>query len=306
MTADNPRANPPATPAGPPTIEDGPHLAQMGRLAAVIARLRAPDGCPWDRKQSTASMAPHLLEEAYEAADALRRSQADASCEELGDVLVNVLMIAQIASEAVGGDLCGFDLEAVAATAADKLIRRHPHVFKDQHIDGAEQAYQNWERMKRSEGKDQQPRGALDGVPAAMPALLRAFRIGQKAARAGFDWPDQAGPRSKIDEELAELDAALQSGEAAAIQHELGDLLYSVTNLARHVGIEPETALRSTIDRFQSRFQRVESEFGKDMQDRSLDELEAAWQRSKAQESDEHGAEDDEDLSANVGDSSEK
>ena len=305
MTADNPEADPPATPAAPPTVEDDPRLTEMGRLAAVIARLRAPDGCPWDRKQTTASMAPHLLEEAYEAADALRRGQSDASREELGDVLVNVLMIAQIASEAVEGDLSGFDLEAIAGLTADKLVRRHPHVFTDQRIDGAEQAYQNWERMKRSEGKEQEPRGALDGVPAAMPALLRAYRIGQKAARAGFDWPDRAGPRGKIDEELGELDAAIQSGDDSAIRDELGDLLYSVTNLARHVGIEPETALRGTIDRFQSRFERVEAEFGKDLQGRSLEELEAAWERSKARESDLHSRRADGDLSRGVGGSSE-
>ncbi|MEC7585130.1 MAG: nucleoside triphosphate pyrophosphohydrolase [Planctomycetota bacterium] len=305
MTADNPDAEPPTKPVAPPTIEEGPRLAQMGRLAAVIARLRAPDGCPWDRKQSTASMAPHLLEEAYEAADALRRGQPDASCEELGDVLVNVLMIAQIASEAVEGDLGGFDLEAIAAVTADKLVRRHPHVFTDQRIDGAEQAYRNWERMKRSEGQEQGPRGVLDGVPAAMPSLLRAYRIGQKAARAGFDWPDRAGPRSKIDEELGELDAAIQAGDDDAIRDELGDLLYSVTNLARHVGIEPETALRGTIDRFQSRFERVEAEFGKDLQNRSLEELEAAWERSKAQESDMRDRRSDDDLPRTVGDSSE-
>jgi len=284
MTADNRDTDPPAKPAPPPTTGDGPRLAELGRLAAVIARLRAPDGCPWDREQSTASMAPHLLEEAYEAADALRRRQAGATREELGDVLVNVLMISQIASESIAGDLSGFDLEAIAAGAADKLVRRHPHVFTDQRVDGAEQAYRNWERMKRSESPDQQPRGVLDGVPAAMPALLRAFRIGEKAARAGFDWPDRAGPRAKIDEELAELDAAIASGQAAAIQHELGDLLYSVTNLARHLGVEPETALRTTIDRFQARFRSVEAEFGGDLRDRSLAELEAAWQRGKQAE----------------------
>ncbi len=257
-------------------------LPHFRRLLAVIAALRAPDGCPWDRKQTRSSMAPHLLEEAYEAVDALQRGDDAAAREELGDVLMNVLMIAQIGAEA-GGD----DLEAIAAAIADKLVRRHPHVFgtpeQKRGIDGAEQAYRNWERIKQQEQQGKAaPKGVLDGVPAALPALLAAFRIGEKAARVGFDWPDRQGPRGKIDEELAELDAALAAGDQAAVTAELGDVLFSLCNLARHVGANPEMALRATVTKFRARFAAVERELGPDLRRRLLDEMEAAWQRAKA------------------------
>ncbi|MBL8729603.1 MAG: nucleoside triphosphate pyrophosphohydrolase [Planctomycetes bacterium] len=248
------------------------------RLLATIARLRAPEGCPWDRAQTTATMAPHLVEEAFEAADALRRGDDEDAREELGDVLVNVAMISRIAHERGA-----FDVDAVAAAAAAKLVRRHPHVFGDQQVDGAEQAYRNWERAKRSEQVDG-TRGVLAGVPVALPALLRAFRIGEKAARAGFDWPDRDGPRGKVDEEVAELDAAIAVGDAAAIAGELGDVLFSLCNLARHLGINPEVALAATTDKFQRRFAAVEAEFGHELAGRSLAELDAAWNRAKARE----------------------
>ncbi|MBL9077037.1 MAG: nucleoside triphosphate pyrophosphohydrolase [Planctomycetes bacterium] len=253
-------------------------LAGFRALLATVARLRAPDGCPWDRQQTTASMAPHLVEEAFEAADALRRGDDDGAREELGDVLVNVLMIGQIAGErgATGAD-------AIAAAAAAKLVRRHPHVFGEQKVDGAEQAYRNWERTKREEHGGG-PRGVLAGVPVALPALLRSFRIGEKAARAGFDWPDRSGPRAKVDEELAELDAAVAAGQPAAIAAELGDVLFSLCNLARHLGVNPEVALAGTADKFQRRFAAVEAEFGHELAGRSLAELDAAWNRAKAAE----------------------
>lgn len=252
-------------------------LPAFARLLEVIARLRGPGGCPWDREQTLATMAPHLLEEAYEAVDALRSAAAAGACEELGDVLMNVLMCAQISSEHGG-----FDAGAVAAAIADKLVRRHPHVFGDARADSATEAYGNWERVKQAErSKEARPKGALDGVPAELPALLRAFRVGEKAARVGFDWNDASGPRAKIDEELRELDEAIASGDASAVEHELGDLLFSLCNLARHLRCNPEMALRQTIDRFQGRFRAVEQELGPDLQKRSLDELEAAWQRAK-------------------------
>jgi tetrapyrrole methylase family protein/MazG family protein/ATP diphosphatase len=250
------------------------------QLLATVARLRAPDGCPWDREQTTNSMAPHLVEEAFEAADALRRADDPAACEELGDVLVNVAMISQIASERGG-----FDADTVAAAAAAKLVRRHPHVFGDQQVDGAEHAYRNWEKAKRAEHGDS-PRGALAGVPVAMPALLRAFRVGEKAARAGFDWPDRDGPRAKVDEEIAELDAAIGHGDTTAITGELGDVLFSLCNLARHLGINPEVALATTTDKFQRRFGAIEAEFEHRLAGHSLAELDAAWNRAKAREQD--------------------
>ena len=262
-------------------------LPGLQELLATIARLRAPDGCPWDRKQTLASMAPHLLEEAFEAADALRRGDAEQSREEVGDVLVNVAMISQIASEQGA-----FHCDDVAAAAAAKLVRRHPHVFGDQQAASAEIAYGRWEQQKQREkdakakadGTGDASRSVLSGLPVALPALLRAFRIGEKAAKSGFDWPDRQGPRGKVDEELRELDEAIESGDAAAVQAELGDVLFSLCNLARHLGTNPETALAGTIDKFQRRFTAVEREFGYQLAGRSLAEMDAAWERAKATE----------------------
>jgi len=252
-----------------------PTHPQLERLLGIVTRLRAPDGCPWDRVQTQASMAPHLLEEAYEAVEALQAGDRQASCEELGDVLMNVLMIAQIASEADR-----YDIEDVAETIADKLVRRHPHVFGDVVADSSEQVLANWEAIKKTEGGGGR-RGALAGVPAALPALLRAFRVGQKAARTGFDWPDSSGARAKLTEEIAELDQALATGDADAIGHEIGDVLFSVVNMARHADVNPELALRATIDRFSERFAYLEQHLGDRMSDASLEEMEALWQEAK-------------------------
>lgn len=252
-------------------------LPGFTHLLATIARLRAPDGCPWDREQTTASMAPHLVEEAFEAADALRREDLGEAQKELGDVLVNVTMISQIASEA--GQFAADD---VAQAAGDKLIRRHPHVFGDQQANSAEIAYQTWEKEKQREKAEAgEDRSVLSGVPVALPALLRAYRVGEKAAKVGFDWPDQAGPRDKLNEEVAELDEAIANGEPTAIAEELGDVLFSLCNLARHLGINPEVALASTTDKFQRRFQSVEKTFDYELAGRSLEEMEGAWDAAK-------------------------
>ena len=249
-------------------------------LLAVIQRLRAPDGCPWDRAQTTGTMGRHLLEEAFEAVDALRQGEDRAICDELGDVLTNVLLIAEIAAGSGR-----FDFAAVARAAREKLVRRHPHVFGDTEVRDAEDALGRWEAIKRSEGDDG-PRGVLSGVPAALPALLRAFRIGEKAARVGFDWPDAAGPRAKVGEELAEVDEALARGDRHEIEAELGDLLLAVANLARHHGVEPETALRGTLDRFSARFAQVEATLGERLGSAGLAELQAAWDDAKRRERD--------------------
>lgn len=263
----------------PPPDDDSP-LPGLQHLLATVARLRGDGGCPWDRQQTTASMAPHLVEEAFEAADALRRNDDEAAREEVGDVLVNLAMITQIAAETGR-----FAFDDVAALAARKLVRRHPHVFGDTPVDGAAAAFANWEREKQQERRQQQrPGGVLAGVPTALPALLRAFRIGEKAARVGFDWPDRDGPRGKLAEELAELDAAVAAGRPGDIAAELGDVLFSVCNLARHLGVNPETALATTTDKFQRRFQFVEREFDGDLRGRPLAELDAAWNRAKAAE----------------------
>ncbi len=254
--------------------EDRPSkLEELARLIEIVTRLRAPDGCPWDREQTEQTMAPHLLEEAYEAVDAIVAGSAEHAKEELGDVLMNVFMIAEIAAESDR-----FDLGEVARGIAEKLVRRHPHVFGDLVVDDADEVLANWEAIKRREHQD---RGVLDGVPRALPALLRAFRVGEKAARVGFDWRDMRGPRAKVDEELAELDLALAGDDQAAREAEIGDLLLSVVSVARHCGVNPEVALRSTVDRFVRRFQYIERELGERLEEASLDEKEALWQAAK-------------------------
>ncbi len=224
-------------------------------------------------------MAPHLLEEAYEALEAIQRGDARTSCEELGDVLMNVLMVAQIASEQDR-----FDAEDVSRTIADKLVRRHPHVFGDTEAKDAKQVLRNWEKIKRAEKADAPPRGALDGVPADLPALLKATRIGEKASRVGFDWPDAEGPWHKLTEELSELCQALASGDQESVQRELGDVLFSLCNVARHAGVNAEMALRQTIDRFRARFGHIERSLGNRLDEASLAEKEALWQAAKKQQ----------------------
>ncbi len=220
-------------------------------------------------------MAPHLLEETYEALAAIRAGDASATCEELGDVLMNVVMIAQIAAEA--GQ---FDLEQVAAGIADKLVRRHPHVFGDVEVAGSDDVLRNWEQIKRTEKPDK-PQSVLAGLPTDLPALLRAFRFGEKAARVGFDWDDADGPRTKLDEELAELDAAIASHDAAAIADELGDVLFSAVNLARKLGVNPEVALQAAADKFAARFRHVEQALGARLGSATLAEMERLWNEGK-------------------------
>lgn len=271
------------TPLAHMNERDNPH-PQLTHLIEIISRLRAPGGCPWDREQTETTMAPHLLEETCEAVDAIERGDSQDSCEELGDVLMNVMMISQISSEHGG-----FDLEDVARTISDKLVRRHPHVFA---VEGEKvvaassaQVLRNWEAIKQQEkaGRQGGKSGVLAGVPAELPALLKAHRVGEKAAQAGFDWPDRSGPRDKVDEELAELDRAQQGEDPEAIARELGDLLFSVVNLARHLGVNPEMALRGTIRRFVTRFEAIEAQLGPGLASASLEELEAAWQEAKKQ-----------------------
>jgi MazG family protein len=259
---------------------------QLARLIQIVSRLRAPGGCPWDREQTEATMAPHLLEEACEAVDAIERGDARDSCEELGDVLMNVLMISQISSEHGG-----FDLEDVAHNLADKLVRRHPHVFPPEGeavtAEDAAQVLRNREAIKRQEKAskgDSNRVGVLSGVPAELPSLLKAHRVGEKAAQVGFDWPDQSGAREKLAEELEELDRALQEKDQEAVAREVGDSMFSLVNLARHIGVNAEMALRGTIRRFVTRFERVEKRLGPDLEKASMEDLEAAWQSAKKQE----------------------
>jgi ATP diphosphatase len=276
---------PPMTdPTSDPT--PSPEPRELHRLLEIVRRLRAPDGCPWDREQTLQSMAPCLIEEAFEAADAIRKDDTETIREELGDVLMNVLMLAQIA-----GESGRFDREDVARGIADKLVRRHPHVFGEgaAKSDDAAAVLRNWEAIKQREraearGADAPPPSVLDGVPDAMPALHRAQRVGEKAARVGFDWPDLDGPRRKLHEELEELDRALADGDPDAIHHELGDVLFSVVNVSRKLGVHAEDALHAATDRFRRRFGAIERELGDGLRGAGLERLEAAWQQAKRTE----------------------
>ena len=240
-------------------------------LVAVMKRLLAPDGCPWDREQTLDTLKPFLLEETYEVLETMEPARAREHCEELGDLLMQIVFAAELRA----GD---FTIDDVVRGIAEKLRRRHPHVFGDEKLATSGEVLAQWGKIKDKE----KPRRTLDGVPVAMPALARAMRLSERAGQVGFDWPDAKGPRDKIAEELAELDAAIANGEGVA--EELGDLLFSVVNLARKLGHDAESALRGTTDRFVSRFTHIEDRLkaaGKTPRDATLAEMDALWNEAK-------------------------
>jgi MazG family protein len=259
-------------------------LARLAELLGVAWRLRDPDGCPWDLSQSVDSMALNLLEEAFETHEAVANGQDEQIAEELGDTLMNVLLIARIGEQ--GGR---FDLSQVAAGIAEKLVRRHPHVFGERKADDSEQALASWNEAKDKEkaatgGQGSRPSDTLEGVPEGLPALAAALRTGEKAARVGFDWPDASGALLKLDEELAELRSAAASGDAARIEDELGDVLFSAVNVARKHGLDPELALRRTIGKFRRRFAVIERALGERLGEASIEELERHWRAAAGDE----------------------
>lgn len=265
--------------------EKDPTLA-LSRLREIVRRLRAPDGCPWDIEQTHESLIPNLLEEAYEAADAIRSGDRPHLCEELGDVMLQAVMHAQIAEEA--GD---FNLDDVATGVADKLVRRHPHVFGDSEADDTEAVLAQWDEIKTAEkaaaGQGDKPPSALDGVPVGMPALMRAKELQKKAAKVGFDWLTPQEVLPKVLEELNEVEAAMADGDAHHTASEIGDLLFAVVNLARKLKIDPEMVLEDANRKFSRRFQQVEKEFvssGKELKNSTLAEMDAAWDAVKATE----------------------
>jgi nucleoside triphosphate diphosphatase len=249
-------------------------------LIDIMAKLRDPqDGCPWDLEQNFRTVAPYTLEEAYEVTDAIERDDLDGLREELGDLLLQVVFHAQMAREQGA-----FDFEAVVRGICDKLVRRHPHVFGGERVaDSAEQT-RIWEATKqREKAASGRATSLLDDVPATLPAATRAVKLTKRAARLGFDWPDAEGVRAKVDEELAELDAARSAGDRAAIEAEFGDVLFALANLGRHLGVDPETALRGTNQRFDRRFRHVERRAGETgRQDAGA--LEEFWNDAKADE----------------------
>ncbi len=243
----------------------------LERLVAIMRRLRDPErGCEWDLKQSFRTIAPYTIEEAYEVADAIDRGDMEALEDELGDLQLQVVFHAQMAEE-----LGHFTLDDVVGRICDKLERRHPHIFGD----AVESP--GWDAIKAAERKQKTDESALAGVAVALPALDRALKLQRRAARTGFDWPDSFGPRVKIDEELAELDRESDPERRA---DELGDLLFAVVNLARHLNVDPEEALRQANRKFERRFRAIEKEPG--FEAMSLDEKEALWSKAKAAQSD--------------------
>src|SRR5262245_3699828 len=247
-----------------------------------MERLREPEvGCPWDLEQDFRSIAPHTIEEAYEVADAIERGDPKALRDELGDLLFQVAFHARLASEQGA-----FRFDDVVDAICDKLTRRHPHVFGDATIADSGEQTRAWERMKREERAARGEQGALADVPMALPALTRARKLGSRAAQAGFDWPDAGGPRAKVDEELAELDRAVRAEDAAAREAELGDLLFSIVNLARHLDVDPEAALRRANDRFARRYRHVEqalAQLGQPAAGAPPELLDRLWAAAKAE-----------------------
>jgi ATP diphosphatase len=267
----------------------------IDRLLAIMARLRDPErGCPWDVQQTFATIAPYTIEEAYEVADAIERGDLDDLRDELGDLLLQVVFHARMAEEAGS-----FAFGDVVLAINEKLVRRHPHVFGDLAGTDPQAVKRLWaaikaeEKLARVERRAAQglppeaPAGALDGVPTALPALGRAIKLQERAARVGFDWPEVAQVLDKIEEEIGELRAEVAGGDRARLADEIGDLLFAVANLARHAGVDPETALAGTNGKFTRRFAHIEArlaEGGRGPYEASLEEMEALWQEAKAEE----------------------
>jgi len=255
--------------------------SNFDKLVAVMAHLRSPDGCPWDREQTLQTLRTYLLEETYETLDAIDRGDAKALKEELGDLLLEVVFLSQVCAER-----SLFTIEEVAGAIHEKLLRRHPHVFGGEKADGAREALGKWEEIKNVEREKAGETSVLSGVPAILPALLRSFRISNKASMVGFDWEETAQILEKVEEELAELRQAITERNQEGIAEELGDLLFAAANVGRKAGIDPETALQAANAKFTRRFQYVEEGLRKKGLRPSAserDEMERLWEEAKAQ-----------------------
>jgi MazG family protein len=254
------------------------------RLVEIMARLRAPGGCPWDREQNFDTIKPFLLEETYEVMDAIDARDWEGLADELGDLLLQAVFFAQMASEEGR-----FDIADSLLAINDKLVRRHPHVFADGDAKTADDVLRRWDEIKATEKMSKAPpsKSLLTGVPRSLPALVEAQKIAAKAAVAGFDWENVEQVFDKMREELTELDAARATGSAREIEDEIGDLLFVVVNIARFLKVDPEQALRKTNGKFRRRFSHVEAGIearGKTLQQSSIDEMEALWQAAKHNE----------------------
>jgi ATP diphosphatase len=258
--------------------------AAFTRLVEIMARLRAPGGCPWDREQTLKSLARFVLEEAAEVVDAIERDDAAGLREEVGDLIFEGVFLAQVSE-----DEGGFDVRAALETVCAKLIRRHPHIFEQDASLTPEQVKAQWDVIKAQEKADagREPAHLLDGIPLAEPALARARTICSRVARVGFDWPTAEAVLEKLDEETREVHAAMTSGNREAIEDEIGDLLFVIANLARKLDVDAETALRRANLKFTRRFRAMESRLAEDglpLGEATLDQMEAAWQATKRAE----------------------
>ena len=258
-------------------------MSQFDRLVEIMDRLRKPDGCPWDRKQTHHTLKPYLVEETYEVLDAVDAGDDRELKEELGDVLLQIVFHAQIAREEGR-----FTADDVAAAISEKLIRRHPHVFGDATVDDADQVVQNWEAIKSQEKQEKgQEDSVLNGVPRHLPGLFRARRVQEKAAKVGFEWADAEEAAGKVREEVEEFLQAQDADDAAHVEEELGDLLFALVNVARFLGCCPEEALRKTIDKFTARFRFIETELekaGKHALTATIEEMDRLWEKAKDEE----------------------
>ena len=247
------------------------------KLVEIVATLRAPGGCPWDREQDHKSLKPYLVEETYEVIEAIESGDDEEIAEELGDLLAQVVMHSQLANERKA-----FDIQTVAGKISAKLIERHPHVFGDKKDLSSGQVLENWERIKSKKSGDNDY-SVLQGVPRSLPALLKAYRIQQKVGRFGFDWKNAREVLDKVNEEFAEFQDALEN-DRANLEEEFGDLLFSLVNLGRHLDLQPEEALNGTISKFMKRFRFIEEklrEAGKTVADSNLEEMDRFWEESK-------------------------
>lgn len=250
------------------------------RLVAIMARLRAEGGCPWDREQTHESLIPYVIEEAYEVKEAIDDGDMDALREELGDLMLQVVFHAQLESEADR-----FDVDDVLRAICEKLIGRHPHVFGTVSVDSSQDVLRNWEQIKLDEKREQNREPSrVSGVPKELPALLRAHRVQEKAARVGFDWERVQDVFAKVREEVAELETAAEQGALERVYHEFGDLLFALVNVSRFLNIQTELALHGTIDRFIARFRHIEqraAEQRRDLEEMTLAEMDALWDEAK-------------------------
>ncbi|MEC9488150.1 MAG: nucleoside triphosphate pyrophosphohydrolase [Halanaerobium sp.] len=257
---------------------------QMERLLKIMHRLRGEEGCPWDKEQTHRSLRPYLLEEAYEVLEAIDEDDSEHLKEELGDLLLQIVFHSVIAEEE--GE---FSFGGVADGISDKLVHRHPHVFGDFQVNNAREVKTKWDKIKAEErkGQDDGKESILDYVPVTLPALSLAMKVQEKAAEVGFDWPDIAGAKEKLNEEIAEFNQALTDGDMDALEDELGDIFFALVNVARFLGLDAELSLRNTVRKFASRFNYIEERLatvGKELNLATLQEMDELWEEAKGRE----------------------